>query len=142
MRLLVLDLDSTRPDHLGCYGYHRDTSPHIDSIAEQGVRFDNYYCTDAPCAPSRTAFMSGRFGIHTGLVGHGGTAAYYRQEGAGRAFTDALAQHSLPGFLRQLGYRTACISPFASRHAAWTFNAGFHEVYDTGKHGMESAGDG
>lgn len=63
MRVLLLDLDSTRPDHLGCYGYHRNTSPHIDRIAEEGVRFTNYYTTDAPCAPSRNAFMTGQFGI-------------------------------------------------------------------------------
>jgi hypothetical protein len=27
MRILYLDIDTLRPDHLGCYGYHRDTSP-------------------------------------------------------------------------------------------------------------------
>ena len=72
--LLIVLMDTLRPDHLGCYGYHRNTSPNIDRIAAQGVRFDNYYCSDAPCLPSRTALMSGRFGIHTGVVGHGGTA--------------------------------------------------------------------
>ena len=58
MRILYLDLDTMRPDHLGCYGYHRNTSPNIDRIAAQGVRFTNYYCTDAPCLPSRTALMT------------------------------------------------------------------------------------
>jgi hypothetical protein len=29
MRVLFLDLDSTSPSHLGCYGYHRNTSPNI-----------------------------------------------------------------------------------------------------------------
>jgi hypothetical protein len=33
MRILFLDLDTLRPDHLGCYGYHRATSPHIDEVA-------------------------------------------------------------------------------------------------------------
>ena len=36
MRILYLDLDTLRPDHLGCYGYPRDTSPHIDRIALPG----------------------------------------------------------------------------------------------------------
>jgi arylsulfatase A-like enzyme len=66
MRILCLDLDSLRPDHLGCYGYHRDTSPNIDRIAREGTLFEECYCSDAPCLPSRTALMSGRFGIHTG----------------------------------------------------------------------------
>ena len=51
MRILYIDIDSLRPDHLGCYGYHRNTSPNIDRIAASGVRFDNYYVSDAPCLP-------------------------------------------------------------------------------------------
>ena len=49
MRVILFDIDTLRPDHLGCYGYGRDTSPAIDSIARDGVRFDNYYCPNAPC---------------------------------------------------------------------------------------------
>ena len=71
MRILYIDIDSQRPDHFGCYGYHRKTSPNIDRIAARGVRFDNDYVTDAPCLPSRTAMWSGRFGIHTGVINHG-----------------------------------------------------------------------
>ena len=32
MRLLYIDIDTLRPDHLGCYGYHRATSPNIDAL--------------------------------------------------------------------------------------------------------------
>lgn len=139
MRILFLDLDTLRPDHLGCYGYHRNTSPNIDRVAEKGVRFNNYYCSDAPCLPSRTALMSGRFGIHTGVVGHGGTAADMRLEGRERGFKDKLASESLPALLRSAGFRTISISPFAERHSSWTFYAGFNEIYNTGKSGGESA---
>ncbi|MDF2958937.1 MAG: sulfatase [Paenibacillus sp.] len=139
MRILLLDLDSTRPDHLGCYGYHRNTSPNIDKIAQEGIRFTNYYTSDAPCFPSRTALMTGRFGIHNGVVGHGGTAADVRHEGQDRQFRDTLARESLPALFRSAGMRTALISPFGERHSAWTFYAGFNEIHNTGKGGMESA---
>ncbi len=139
MRILFLDLDTLRADHLGCYGYHRNTSPNIDRIARQGVRFDNYYCSDAPCLPSRTALMTGRFGIHTGVVGHGGTAADKRIEGPSRGFTELLTWNCLPAMLRQAGFKTISISPFAERHSSWSFYAGFSEMHNTGKRGMESA---
>ncbi|MBM7568544.1 sulfatase family protein [Paenibacillus sacheonensis] len=139
MRVLLLDLDSTRPDHLGCYGYGRNTSPNIDRIAAEGVRFDNYYTSDAPCFPSRTALMTGRFGIHNGVVGHGGTAADVRHEGEERQFRSRLASESFPSLFRQAGMKTALVSPFGERHSAWTFYAGFNEIHNTGQSGQESA---
>ena len=139
MRILYLDLDTTRADHLGCYGYRRNTTPNLDRIAAAGVRFDNYHCTDAPCLPSRTALMSGRFGIHTGVVNHGGLRAEMRPEGAMRGFKDRLCGESLPGTLRRAGIRTVSISPFAERHSSWSFYAGFSEMHNTGMSGQESA---
>jgi choline-sulfatase len=139
MRVLMLDLDTLRPDHLGCYGYHRNTSPTLDAIAAQGVCFENYHCSDAPCLPSRAALMSGRFGIHTGVVGHGGTAADMRIEGSLRHFRDQLDRDCLPAIFRRAGYATTSISPFAERHSAWWFYAGFTEIHNTGQGGMESA---
>lgn len=141
MRILYLDLDTLRPDHLGCYGYHRNTSPNIDRICREGVRFDNYYCSDAPCLPSRAALMSGRFGIHTGVVGHDGTCADMRIDGPQRGFRDNLSQTSLPAFLKQQNLHTTYIGGFGERHSSWTFYAGFREIHDTGKGGMESAED-
>lgn len=58
MRILYIDVDTLRADHLGCYGYHRDTSPNIAALTLPAVRFDNLYVTDAPCLPSRTSSMT------------------------------------------------------------------------------------
>ena len=69
MNVLFIDIDTLRPDHMGCYGYGRNTTPNIDAIAREGVRFDNYYCSDAPCLPSRAALVSGTFGIKNGVAG-------------------------------------------------------------------------
>src|SRR5699024_10775469 len=139
MRIVYFDIDSLRPDHLGCYGYHRNTSPNIDAMAEEGVRFTNYYTSDAPCAPSRAALMTGQFGIHNGVVGHGGTAADVKHEGSKRDFQDRLATDSLPALFRSMRLKTTLVSPFAERHSAWTFYAGFNKIFNTGNAGMESA---
>ena len=141
MRILFLDLDSTSPDHLGCYGYHRNSSPNIDRIAAEGVRFNNYYTSDAPCAPSRTALMSGKFGIRNGLVGHGGTAGDMKLEGPDRELMGRLSRGgSLPSYLQLMaGLNTVLISPFAQRHSTFHFYAGFNEFYNTGHYGNESA---
>lgn len=139
MRILYLDLDTLRPDHLGCYGYHRNTSPNIDSIAKIGIRCENYYTTDAPCLPSRSALFTGRFGIHTGVVGHGGTAADPYIEGYPRGFKSSASATAWMSMMRKAGFRTISISPFAERHSAWWFYTGFNEMYNTGKSGLERA---
>ncbi|MCL2640428.1 MAG: sulfatase-like hydrolase/transferase [Phycisphaerales bacterium] len=139
MRILYIDIDTLRPDHLGCYGYHRNTSPNIDAIAKDALRFDQYYTPNAPCLPSRTSLYSGRLGIQTGVVGHGGTAADPKLEGKLRNFRGSFTEESLPRNLQKLGLYTAMISPFGQRHSAYWFLAGFNEVHDTGKGGMESA---
>ncbi|MGC8890948.1 MAG: sulfatase-like hydrolase/transferase, partial [bacterium] len=68
MRILYLDIDTLRADHLSCYGYHRETSPNIDAVAREGIRFNRFYASDTPCMPSRAALFTGRFGIHNGIV--------------------------------------------------------------------------
>lgn len=139
MRIVYLDLDALTPSHLSCYGYPRNTSPTIDALAAKGARFTNYYTSDAPCLPSRTAFYSGRFGIHTGVVGHGGTAAEPKRQGVGRGFRDWFDERGFARQLQHAGYHTAMISPFGQRHAAHWFYAGFNEIHNTGKGGSESA---
>lgn len=140
MRLLYLDIDSLRPDHLGCYGYHRDTSPNIDAIAARGVRYSNCYATDVPCLPSRTALFCGRPGILNGVTNHGGVAADPFLEGETRAFSSRLGQTAWPAVLRKNGFKnTTMISPFGERHSAWHIYAGFTEIYNSGGGGMDRA---
>ena len=140
MRLIYIDIDSLRPDHLGCYGYHRQTSPNIDKIAARGVRYTSCYATDVPCLPSRTALFCGRPGILNGVTNHGGVAADPFLEGENRGFSSRLGQTSWPAVLRQNGFQNATmISPFGERHSAWHIYAGFNEIYNTGQYGAESA---
>lgn len=138
MRILYIDIDSLRPDHLGCYGYQRNTSPNIDALAARGVRFEHVYASDAPCLPSRTALWSGKFGFHNGVVDHGGPASQPFPE-PGRGFRDSLGTNSWMAVLQRLGYRTATVSSFGERHSAWHWYAGYHEIFNCGLSGMERA---
>ncbi|MCG3181045.1 MAG: hypothetical protein BIFFINMI_03413 [Phycisphaerae bacterium] len=140
MRFLMIDIDTLRPDHLGCYGYHRNTSPNLDRLAAEGVRFTNYYVTDAPCLPARSALTTGQFGIHNQVVNHGGTNADPLPEGVNREFKQELQGGSFFGTLRRAGFYTASISPFGERHSAWQFYAGLNEMLNpAGKSGQERA---
>lgn len=141
MRILMLDLDTLRPDHMGCYGYGRNTTPVMDEIAKDCVRYEEYYCSDAPCLPSRAALFTGRFGIHNGINNHGGTAADMRLLGRERGMRDDRMEHSFFNIFRRAGMYTASISTFAERHSAFWFNAGFNEMINVGKGGSETAGE-
>ncbi len=101
MRLVYIDIDTLRPDHLGCYGYHRATSPNVDRLAQGALRFEKLHGSDTPCLPSRTALLTGRFGIHNGVVNHGGTDADPAIEGPARQFWSRLQIDSFPTRLKR-----------------------------------------
>lgn len=139
MRVLYIDIDTLRPDHLGCYGYLRKTSPNIDALAGQAVRFNNVHASDTPCLPSRTALLTGRFGIHNGVVNHGGTDAEPEIKSTDRQFHSRLHADSFGMRLQRAGLRTVSVSSFAQRHSAFFWYAGFDEAYNVGKGGLETA---
>ncbi len=137
MRILYYDIDTLRPDHLGCYGYPRDTSPNIDLLARQGTLFTNYYASDAPCLPSRAALWLGRPGITTGIVNHGGEAAERFCDGRDRPFR--WNWNSWTMAMRHAGFYPVSVSPFAERHSAWWHYYGWREIHNPGKGGNERA---
>jgi arylsulfatase A-like enzyme len=141
VRLLYIDIDTLRADHLGCYGYHRRTTPNIDGIAAGGIVFENVYASDTPCLPSRTALLTGQFGVRNGVVNHGGTDADPVIDGADRGFFSHLHLDSFPNRLKRAGLRTATVTSFAHRHSAFHWYAGFDEALNVGKYGMETADD-
>ncbi|SLF48467.1 sulfatase [Mycobacteroides abscessus subsp. bolletii] len=137
MKIIYVDVDTLRADHTGPYGYARDITPNLDAMARDSVSFENYYCSDSPCLPSRTALMSGQFGITNGVIGHAGQAAQYRMD-TGHA--PQLQRPLLGQYLGMAGYYTAAISSFAERHRAHFFLGNFREtIRATGGLGDEPA---
>jgi len=70
--VLLMTLDTTRVDHLGCYGYSANVSPRIDGLAARGVVFDNAYTTAAVTPVSHASILTGQYPYTHGLrVLHG-----------------------------------------------------------------------
>lgn len=56
--VLMICVDDLKPT-LGCFGDPAAVTPHIDALANRGVRFDMAYCNQAVCSPSRNSLMTG-----------------------------------------------------------------------------------
>ena len=58
--ILLIMADQLAPQFTGTYGHKVVKTPHLDALAEHGMRFDAAYCNRPLCAPSRFSFMSGQ----------------------------------------------------------------------------------
>lgn len=72
MNILLIDIDTLRADHLGCYGYKSMTSPHIDKMAREGTVFLDMVAPHIPTHPSHMSMFSGHDVISHQIVAHGG----------------------------------------------------------------------
>ncbi len=59
--LLFLCSDQHQAAAAGCYGHATVRTPHIDAIAEEGVRFESAYCQAPACVPSRGSIITGNY---------------------------------------------------------------------------------
>jgi arylsulfatase A-like enzyme len=56
--VLLISIDTLRPDHLGCYGYARPTSPRLDQLASEGVLFENAISSTSWTLPAHAALFT------------------------------------------------------------------------------------
>lgn len=117
MNLLLISLDTTRADHLGCYGWRRNTSPHLDRLAEQGTLFENCFSTWIPTHPAHTTLLTGCDPARHRIVAQGASAELpadvptlaeiLRGLGYWTGAADNLGRWFDRGFFRYKGYRWA-----------------------------------
>ncbi|MCP4357277.1 MAG: sulfatase-like hydrolase/transferase [Chloroflexi bacterium] len=69
--ILLIMTDNQPAELLGYYGNDEIHTPHLDRLAQQGIRFDNAYCVNGMCSPCRASVLTGlmpsQHGIHTWL---------------------------------------------------------------------------
>jgi len=56
--LILISVDTLRADHLGCYGYYRNTSPNIDALANEGILFKNCLTESPLTVPAMATMMT------------------------------------------------------------------------------------
>jgi arylsulfatase len=134
--VLLIVLDDLGFAQLGCYGGlgGRIETPHIDRLAEEGIRFQNFHTT-ALCSPTRAALLTGRnhhsVGVATIMERATGYPGYN-----GRIPKDAAM---LPAVLKEHGYNTMAVgkwhltpdeeSTAAGPYDRWPLGQGFERFY-------------
>ena len=69
--IILITLDTTRVDYVSCYGVQQNTTPFIDSIARNGVLFENAFTPVPMTLPSHSTIMTGLYPMHHGVHGNG-----------------------------------------------------------------------
>lgn len=91
--VILFLVDTLRADHLGCYGYPRQTSPNFDALAKEGVLFENVTAESSWTKPSTATLLTGQSSLEHGV----------------QDFADILDEErkTLPEIFAENGYQTA-----------------------------------
>ena len=95
--ILLVAVDSLVSTHMSCYGYHRQTTPHIDRFAESGVLFERTFSPNVPTTSAYACMLTGMDVFSTQCVA-------LRHKGGLTPRVSTLAE-----ILGKEGYETVCI---------------------------------
>lgn len=115
--VVVITIDTLRPDHLGCYGYKQIRTPNIDALASDGVRFERAYTAVPVTLPSHTVIFTGTYPTFSGMHDFAGNKL-----GAN--------QTTLASVLKDHGYTTGAVVASAVLDSRFGLNRGFDFYYD------------
>ena len=117
LNYLFITLDTTRRDHLGCYGYSKPTSPVIDQFAKEALLFEEAYSTSHITIPAHLSLFTGLHPYNTGVLFNGA-----------RSLLDARIP-TIGSFFQEKGYDTQAITSarFLNTHLfGHSFNTVLH----------------
>lgn len=116
LNVLLVTLDTTRADRLGCYGYAAGKTPNLDALAARGVRFAEAYAPAPLTLPSHAAILTGTDPHVNGVRNNG-------------SYVLAPERTTLAEILRGRGYATAAFVASFSLDSRFGLDQGF-DVYD------------
>ncbi|MFH1619536.1 MAG: sulfatase [bacterium] len=115
--VIIISMDCLRADHIGSYGYNRNTSPSIDRLAGSGIRFSQAIAQASSSQMSAVSLLTGHYGV-PGAVPKWPSSAIT----LGEAF-------------RMSGYRTAAFTGSVHLSRRQGFNRGFDDFYNEMEYG-------
>lgn len=110
--VILISLDTLRADHLGCYGYERETSPNLDAFAKQAVFFENSICHAPSTLPSHVSIFTSSIPSH-----------HKMSHTLGTKLTDATP--TMASILKAKGYDTISFNNGGQLDAAYGVDVGF-----------------
>lgn len=116
--VVLILMETLRPDHLGCYGYKRATSPNIDKLAAEGAVFENAFAQSSQSLISAASLFTGLY-----PPAHGVTNVNTRL---------SPQTATLAGELKKRGYLTAAFTAGFFLNRSFGLNSGFR-LYDDSK---------
>ena len=115
--VVVITIDTLRPDHLGCYGYRQIHTPNIDALAADGIRFQRAYTAVPVTLPSHTVIFTGTYPTFSGMHDFAGNKLGPNQS-------------TLASVLKENGYATGAVVASAVLDSRFGLNRGFDFYYD------------
>lgn len=105
--IILIMADDLGWNELGCYGQEKIITPHIDRLADEGMKFMQFYAGSAVCAPSRCNLMTGMHGGHAYIRNNGEIKSTIKGRFGGQTPIPQTAP-SIAKVLKKSGYATGC----------------------------------
>lgn len=102
---IIINCDDLGYGDLGCYGSPVNHTPHVDAMAEQGMRFTNFYMASSVCSPSRAAMLTGCYPPRIGFGDLDGNAVLFPGDAIGLDPSET----TIASLLKGAGYKTMLV---------------------------------